>query len=595
MELTFSARFLRRDSADGRGSRDAAENSNYIRRGRLEAAHEYDFREGKHADKIDELTGFGLVFPENLNAELAENWRKNPADMWRHVDSEEDRILDHRFRRDPYRAAAERSTASPAHRIILSVHNDLTPDDAFELAQKFCSERLAKFGMAAEFAVHSKPGNLHVHILHSTREIEKNGECSRSKSAPFKDRADLKNWMLDSKRYVADWQNERLQERGIQDTVEWLSFKERGLEKAPTLHRGPAQNALEIKSGKTREQAISKDFPGPDFEKSRRQKIELSAKLDEAKKRHQQRREDIDSDRKQASLLTKVFGGNALTKIMMAVEIESGKAHFRHRVRLERQRYQNERQQILESSELVAFARKKQQEREIYEAAKIANPELAKDAENLKMKNREIAGLMRERGQQKLKFDDPRNVEISRKSRGRDKLAREIQSVDGFEKSGIFDDVQKSKILEQSRKHEARERVNQYSSLVSRCRETWNQIREGKIEKNSQEYIEWGAKKAARDKLAREISADMAAHRPFFGEARVNEKMIQDMVGGQGRPEHAPQALHQPSREAREKMKQRQIERTDLAPQAPALMAGQRRRPAKRQHDQGFDLDFDLG
>ncbi len=260
MELTYNSAIIKRDSGDGRGSRSVVGQSAYISRSKCidRDGQNYDYRrvttqsdyvnrrgdfEEKGKDLGERVAASGVILPEGRTLEsLGLN---NGIDLWTRIENEEDRILGQRFRRDQKRADREIMSASPAHRIIISIHNSIPPDQAGEIIENFIREHITSRGMVAEFSIHDKPGNLHAHIIHSARILESDGTFSKSKCRSIADPTNYREFTLEGRATIARLQNEKLAALGIEDRVEFQSYSERGIEKERTTHRGVVFNTAQ--------------------------------------------------------------------------------------------------------------------------------------------------------------------------------------------------------------------------------------------------------------------------------------------------------------------------------------------------------------
>lgn len=182
----------------------------------------------------------------------------------------------------------------------IALPHSLTVEQGLECVDRFIKENCTEKGMGATYSLHLKPGNHHVDVMYFVSEYDKNGKpkekskkeyLCRSKAGEecymdaetFKksngyekvykyqkdgERADMtpseasekdgwerinkyplcrtikvSGWDEPgiTKKWRKSWEvilNEKFEELGMKDRVDCRSYKERGLEKAPTIHEG---------------------------------------------------------------------------------------------------------------------------------------------------------------------------------------------------------------------------------------------------------------------------------------------------------------------------------------------------------------------
>ena len=141
-----------------------------------------------------------------------------------------------------------RKDAVPARELLVSLPHELTFEQRRELLRDFVREHLVARGMIADVAMH-KPGkegderNFHAHILVTTRDVGPGGFAR--KNTDWRAPQALCEW----REGWAAIQNKHLRRHLGPDApqVSHLSLAERGVDRAPTVHLGPAATALERK------------------------------------------------------------------------------------------------------------------------------------------------------------------------------------------------------------------------------------------------------------------------------------------------------------------------------------------------------------
>lgn len=146
-------------------------------------------------------------------------------------------------------AAETRRDGVPARELLVALPHELDFEQRRELVRAFVQEHLVAKGMIADVAMH-RPGkegdqrNFHAHILVTTRRVGPKGFGLKDRS--WRTPEQVREWR-------AGWakiQNEHLRRHLGPDApqVSHLSLAERGVDRAPTVHMGPAATALERKN-----------------------------------------------------------------------------------------------------------------------------------------------------------------------------------------------------------------------------------------------------------------------------------------------------------------------------------------------------------
>jgi Ti-type conjugative transfer relaxase TraA len=149
-----------------------------------------------------------------------------------------------------------------AREIVIALPIELSVTQNVDLMRAFIAREFSAKGLIADWVYHNKPGNPHVHIMHTLRSIEPSG--FGRKRIPLRDlagaflrhagkrvyrpvigtRADFNemrtNWGAAATRH--------LQAAGFDLTVDMSSYASRGIDITPTTHRGLTVNALVIKT-----------------------------------------------------------------------------------------------------------------------------------------------------------------------------------------------------------------------------------------------------------------------------------------------------------------------------------------------------------
>ena len=145
-------------------------------------------------------------------------------------------------------ACEARKDAVPGRELLLSLPHELSFDQRRDLVRDFVQTHLTARGMIADIAMH-RPGaegdarNFHAHILVTTRDVGPAG--FGRKNTDWRTPQALRDW----REGWAMIQNQHLRRHLGPDApqVSHLSLAERGVDRDPTVHLGPAATALERK------------------------------------------------------------------------------------------------------------------------------------------------------------------------------------------------------------------------------------------------------------------------------------------------------------------------------------------------------------
>jgi ATP-dependent exoDNAse (exonuclease V) alpha subunit len=143
-------------------------------------------------------------------------------------------------------------TAQLAREIEISLPRELSRDESIELARRFVQNTFVDKGMCADICFHDKDkgNNPHAHIMLTMRPIEKDGSWgAKSKSingrkiptVDWNDRDNSEQW----RSLWADYLNEALALKGIEERVDHRSYERQGIDQIPTVHMGVAVLQME--------------------------------------------------------------------------------------------------------------------------------------------------------------------------------------------------------------------------------------------------------------------------------------------------------------------------------------------------------------
>lgn len=165
--------------------------------------------------------------------------------------------------------AEKNKNAQLSREFEMAFPNEISFEDAKEIARRFCIEQLVGRGMCADMNIHWKPGNHHVHILTTLRSIKEDGTWAPKAKKVYdlneageriyqktdKDgrkvykshKEDYNDW--NNKENVEIWRkawadicNEYLDES---TRIDHRSYARQGIDIEPTIHEGFAARKLE--------------------------------------------------------------------------------------------------------------------------------------------------------------------------------------------------------------------------------------------------------------------------------------------------------------------------------------------------------------
>src|SRR5580692_7870381 len=184
---------------------------------RYDITHDYTRRSGVESA----FTALPIDSPE---------WARSPERLWNAAEQAEKRV-----------------NSTLAREIELALPAFLSPEDRRGITESFARELVDRYKVAVSVAIH-QPGkgddrNYHAHILFTTREMTPDG--LGKKTRVLDDRKTGPQEVLKLRELAADIINAALKEANADIRVDHRSFQERGIEREPTTHLGPAASEME--------------------------------------------------------------------------------------------------------------------------------------------------------------------------------------------------------------------------------------------------------------------------------------------------------------------------------------------------------------
>lgn len=155
--------------------------------------------------------------------EGAPEWATDRAQLWNQVEATE-----------------TRKNSRTAHELEVALPSELTPDEQRGLVESFVAEHVTSRGVVADVNIHrDKRENPHAHILMTTRTVGEDGWGEKDRD-------------LDRKHTLYQWReawgretNRELERAGHDERIDHRSHADRGIDKEPTRHEGPAAREME--------------------------------------------------------------------------------------------------------------------------------------------------------------------------------------------------------------------------------------------------------------------------------------------------------------------------------------------------------------
>ena len=185
----------------------------------------------------DERTGLmhdysrkgGVVHREIIAPEDAPSWARDRAQLWNAAE-----------------LAETRRNSTVAREFEVALPGELQRDEQRRLACALAQEITARHNCAVDVAIHapSRRGderNQHAHLLLTTRRLTADGFSEKTRELDDLKSGEVLRWR---ERWAAIV-NEHLAEHGHAARVDHRSLEAQGVDREPTIHKGPAVTAIE--------------------------------------------------------------------------------------------------------------------------------------------------------------------------------------------------------------------------------------------------------------------------------------------------------------------------------------------------------------
>ena len=194
---------------------------------KLNALRSYAYRSGTKI--IDPVTGSiynftskqsEVVLTETITpSEFIPDWMKDGAQLWRSVQTFEEE--------------GGRADAQIFRELEMSLPIELGIDEYTTIIRRFIREQLTSKSIICSFSVHLKPGNPHVHMMTTLRDIE--GGMFLKKNRDWNKVSFVHELRESWSRHV----NEALEAAGLNERITHKSFADLGIEREASVHVGP--------------------------------------------------------------------------------------------------------------------------------------------------------------------------------------------------------------------------------------------------------------------------------------------------------------------------------------------------------------------
>jgi len=199
------------------------------------AAAAYRLGERLHDQTYDVVHDYtrkrGIESSFTVTPEGSPDWAHNSERLWNAAEQ-----------------AEKRKNSTLAREVELALPSFLSPGERQNIAQAYAAELVGRYGVAVSVAMH-EPGrngdnrNYHAHILFTTREMTPEGLGKKTRILDDKTTGPKEVTAL--RELAANLINDALKAANSDIRVDHRSFKDRGVDRDPTTHLGPAATEME--------------------------------------------------------------------------------------------------------------------------------------------------------------------------------------------------------------------------------------------------------------------------------------------------------------------------------------------------------------
>jgi hypothetical protein len=187
-----------------------------------------------------------IILPDGAPPEFADR-----QILWNAVDAREIR-KDARFAREI--------------EVALQIEFDLK--EQLEVLREYIRENFVDKGMIADFSIHNNEGNPHAHIMLTTHHVTPDG--FGLKNPDWDKKAELISW----RKNWAEINNRMFERKGLAERIDHRSYKDRGIDREPTIHLGVDASKLEKRGKRSKRGDINREIEKRNQERAERKKSE---------------------------------------------------------------------------------------------------------------------------------------------------------------------------------------------------------------------------------------------------------------------------------------------------------------------------------
>jgi hypothetical protein len=199
----------------------------------------------RSAEKIrDERTGEihdygrkgGVLHRELVLPQDAPAWARQRERLWNAAES-----------------AETRKNSTVAREFEIALPSELKAHERARLAVDFARAISAKHRCAVDVSIH-RPGrggdtrNHHAHLLCTTRRLSREGFTEKTRELDDAKTGEVVFW----REHWATLTNERLKDRGHESRIDHRTLEAQGIDRVPTVHKGPLLTAIERRGERAR-------------------------------------------------------------------------------------------------------------------------------------------------------------------------------------------------------------------------------------------------------------------------------------------------------------------------------------------------------
>jgi hypothetical protein len=185
---------------------------------------------------VDERTGLVFDYRKKRGVSLrtiyapanAPQWATDRSRLWNEAEKE------------------KRKDAQVAREIAIALPRLLSERDRTVLLEHFVNSQFVRRGMVADVCVHENKNNPHAHIMLTTRSIGPDGFGAKNRD--WNTKGQLEVW----REQWAKRANLRLEAAGHDARIDHRTLAEQGIDRAPTVHLGPAKKAMLERAARTK-------------------------------------------------------------------------------------------------------------------------------------------------------------------------------------------------------------------------------------------------------------------------------------------------------------------------------------------------------